>query len=491
VGWEDPDPAEVVPLLTGQDWDVLRSRYDPNLIGRPLARCLEVAESAGARCAVIETRYVDVDYRSEYSNFFSKTFAEIPDTTHRVHFFASDLSEDDLADLSDEVRSGYLGYIVIRPSELGRVGRTMLAPPPEFRDAVPTAVSDQVNFFGHVLEVRGVPFAQQDTQFGRCAHVAAWICHYAAYLRGDVARRAMADFSLLADASVAEGRPLPSQGLTGLQLSNLMREFGLPPIVYRMGFLPGSGQEPAVPSHQEEDDPGTWDTRAIAVLCRFLNSGYPVLVGTHDHAFVIVGYRREDREGARWIRFIRHDDQRGPYLPVDDILADVDGATGHRHSPWQLLLAPVPAELWLLPEAAERVGRSLIRRYDTLAGTQSLEGLERVGRLTFRTTAMSSARYKQMAAQRGLDKTSARELRLARLSRLVWVVEAVDRQAREAGRPSVLGEVVFDSTSSDMAPNVLALRVPGALLVKQTDGTIRSPLPATDQLTMSAAKFQP
>ena len=51
MGWEDPDPAEVVPLLTGQDWDVLRSRYDPNLIGRPLARCLEVAESAGSSIA--------------------------------------------------------------------------------------------------------------------------------------------------------------------------------------------------------------------------------------------------------------------------------------------------------------------------------------------------------------------------------------------------------------------------------------------------------
>ena len=123
-------------------------------------------------------------------------------------------------------------------------------------------------------------------------------CRVDLSLRGLSARRRRAPGPWLTSAcsltqASAEGGPLPSQGLTGLQLSNLMREFGLPPIVYRMGFLPGSGQEPAVPSHQEEDDPGTWDTRAIAVLCRFLNSGYPVLVGTHDHAFVIVGYRRE------------------------------------------------------------------------------------------------------------------------------------------------------------------------------------------------------
>lgn len=491
MGWEDPDPADVVPLTTQSDWDRLRSRYDPNLLGRPLERCLEVARSAGARTVVIETRYLDLDYRSEYSAFFSRTFAEIPDTTHRLHFFKGDLDADQLSSLSAQARRGYVGYVVIRPSPLGRVGRTVLAPPPSLRRAVHAAVTDRVSLFGQALEVTGVPFAQQDTQFGRCAHVAAWICHYSAHLRGDVRRRPMADFSLLADASVAEGRPLPSQGLTGLQLSNLMREFDLPPIHYRMGYLPGSGQEPPVPAHAPDDDPGTWDTRAIAVLCRFLNSSYPVLVGTHEHAFVIVGYRRTKRNGKPWITFVRHDDQRGPYLDVDDVLDDVDPATGDHYSPWQLLLAPVPDKLWLLPEAAERIGRDLLLRYDNLEGAGTLATLRSTQRLTFRTTAMTSSRFKERAARRGLDVDSTRELRLARFSRLVWVVEAIDRQARDSRMPSVVGEVVFDSTSSDVSPNVLALRVPGALLIHQTDGTIRSPLPATTNAVASAARFQP
>jgi hypothetical protein len=491
MGWDDPDPADVVPLQGQQDWDDVRHRYDPNLLDRPLERCLEVARAGGARTVVVETRYLDLDYRSEYSSFFSKTFAEIPDTAHRLHFFKADVLVEELDQLPAATRRAYLGYMTIRPSPLGRVGRTMLAPPPRLKSSVQTGVSDWVNFFGQRLDISGVPFAQQDTQFGRCAHVAAWICHYTAVLRGDVSRRAMADFSLFADPSVAEGRPLPSQGLTGLQLSNLMREFELPPIVYRMGFLPGSGQEPPLPPHDPEDDPGTWDTRAIAVLCRFLNSGYPVLVGTHEHAFVIVGYRREIRDGQTWIGFIRHDDQRGPYLEVDNILDDVDPGTGHRHSPWQLLLAPVPDKLWLLPEAAERTGRELLLRYDALAGTDTFTTLQETGRLTFRTIAMPSARYKERAASRGLDDEARRELRLARLSRLIWVVEAVDRDARSAGTPSVLGEVVFDSTSSDVAPNVLAIRVPGALLIQQTDGTIRSPLPSTIETVTSAAPFQP
>ena len=490
MGWEDPDPAEIVSLHQPSDWQNLRSRYDPNLVGRPFERCLEVAEENGAKTLVIETRYIDLDYRSEYSNFFSRTFSEIPDTTHRLHFFKAEIQPAEITALPPEAQKSYLGYVIVRPNSLGRVGRTVLKPPPGMGNSVQSSVRDYINFFGQKLSVQGVPFAQQDTQFGRCAHVAAWMCHYTAHLRGDVSRRPMADFSLNADASVAEGRPFPSQGLTGLQLSNLMRDFDLPPIVYQMGKLPSSGQEPPLPPHGDDDDPGTWDTRSIPVLCRFLNSSYPVLVCTHDHVFVVIGYRRASRGESHWIEFVRHDDQRGPYLRIEDTLNDIDPATRDPYSPWRLLLAPVPEKLWLLPEAAERTGREYLLAYDAVAGTKTFRALWKSGDITFQTTAMTSSRYKEEAAKRGLDDNSVRELRLARLSRLVWVVEAIDRSARRDGSPSVIGEVVFDSTSSDEDPNVLVLRVPGALLIQQTDGTIRSPLESTKDAVKPAARFQ-
>lgn len=84
MGWEEPDPAEVVPLQNAQDWDDLCSRYEPNVLGRPLDRCLEVARSNRARTVVIETRYLDLDYRSEYSSFFSRTFTAMPALRRRT-----------------------------------------------------------------------------------------------------------------------------------------------------------------------------------------------------------------------------------------------------------------------------------------------------------------------------------------------------------------------------------------------------------------------
>lgn len=494
--WESPDPAELVLLRSPAQWKSLAQRY-PAINPRPFERCLEVAQSAGAKVAVIETRYLDEDYRSEYSAYFSKTFAEIPDTTHRIHFFRGDLSADVMWRLPPD--HGYLGFVVIRPSALGLVGRTMLVPPPELAAAVRAAVEAEVSFFGQRLTVRAVPFAQQDAQFGRCAHVAAWICHYTAALRGDVARRSMADFSLQADARVAEGRPVPSLGLTGLQLTNLLCDFGLPPLYYRMGELPTPDPDDPPPAHRPNQDPGEWDSRIIPITCRYLNSGYPVLVGTYGHAFVLVGYERQARpDEPDWIRFVRHDDQRGPYLGVGDIFDDIDVATGDAYGPWSIMIAPVPERLWLAPEPAERAGRELLRSVSREAFAHGLSGrastvhsLEARGHIAYRTYAISATAFKSAAASRGLDDLAVREYRLARLPRLVWVVEAIDRRKRAAGEPCVLGEAVLDSTSSDHDPRELIVRVPGALAVTQTDGTVRFPMRTIRHACLSAAATPP
>ncbi|MBM2812829.1 MAG: hypothetical protein HW416_3588, partial [Chloroflexi bacterium] len=182
--WEQPDPAEIVALRSSADWDALRNRYAAPGRDRPFGRCLEVARLGGATTAVIETRYIDSDYRSEFSVFHSKTFAPVPDTTHRLHFFTQAIGAEHLGRLPDD--PGYVGYVVVRStsstlgptlSRLGTVGRTMLQPPPEMHSAVRTLVKGRVNFFGEALEVEAAPFMEQDTRLLRCAHVAAWMYH--------------------------------------------------------------------------------------------------------------------------------------------------------------------------------------------------------------------------------------------------------------------------------------------------------------------------
>jgi hypothetical protein len=246
-------------------------------------------------------------------------------------------------------------------------------------------------------------------------------------------------------------------------------------------LAPWADPAPQSPSGQSKLHPGLWDTRLIGICCRYLNSGFPVLVATGDHAFVLCGYRREPRDGKRdWITFIRHDDQRGPYLAVGDILDDADPDSGYRYSPWECLIVPLPTKLWLPPEPAEYVGAVLMRGLAQAVRSQvpeaeSLFKLIEGGRLALRTYAAPANTFKARL-ERGMDERLLREYRLARFSHYVWVVEAVDRDQRKDGLPCVIGEAIFDATSSENEPNLLALHVPGAAWVHRTSGPPRFPI---------------
>jgi hypothetical protein len=79
MSWEEPWQGELLPLLDDLQWSTLLDRYpsEPPISATAFRRCLDVLRSNGAKSVVIETRYVDADYRGEYSTFFpahSKVF---------------------------------------------------------------------------------------------------------------------------------------------------------------------------------------------------------------------------------------------------------------------------------------------------------------------------------------------------------------------------------------------------------------------------------
>jgi hypothetical protein len=486
--WDLPDPAHVVTPADDAEWDSLLSRYYGHVNDMPLARCVQVARSHGARTVVTETRYVDLDYRSEHHAYYGRGYADVPAHAHRLHFFAGAVDAGtDLSNLPED--HGYIGYIVIRPVPVGPVSRSML-PPPADTPGVRCCVTEEVGFFGQTLNVTAVPFGQQDTGLGACAHVAAWVCHYTAALRGDVARRPRGDFALQSDPSLSPERALPSTGLTVQQLSDLLRRFDLPPIFYVLGQLPSARLpwQPADPTPVLDQVGGRWDTRVSAVMCRHLNGGYPVLVGTNDHAFVVIGWSR-DANDPKHILFIRHDDQQGPYLPVhnplDDVVTQMNGQP-RAYGPWRTLQVPLPPKLWLAPENAERKAGSLLVQAisaplaaavgkHTGGKIEDLPALVTGRHLALRTYASSSESFKRSVTDLGLDPAHSRAYRLARLPKHVWVVEVVDRRLRDAGQPCVLGEALVDATSSNNSPDVVAYRLHGAHMVQTTGRTWRGP----------------
>ena len=162
-------------------WDALANEYGGHQV---LRQCLRVARDGGCKTVIVENRYVDADYRSEFSAFWSLKFAGRPGFARRMHFFAEEIADEEVSALSSD--AAYLGYMVLRPVSNGVVGRAVLQPPPQIsnKGATLATIVDRVSFFGTELHVRGAPFCQQDGEFVRCAHAAAWICHYTSYGRG-------------------------------------------------------------------------------------------------------------------------------------------------------------------------------------------------------------------------------------------------------------------------------------------------------------------
>lgn len=463
--WVDPNTHGW--LHTPRDnraWVALLRRYGA-APDDPLARVFEVARANRCLSVVEENRYVDPDYRSEYSAFWSHRFPTRPAFARRLHFFRRRLATDRLHRIRQS--DGYIGYSVLKPVGQGRVGRTMLVPPPRLSRATLAVATDHVSLYGAPLAVTGFPFCQQDAEYLRCAHVAAWMCHYYAYLRGLTGRRITAELVQTVPPAVDQPeRALPSPGLTLNQIQALFGATGQPALFYGASKMPEvEGVDNPIPRRDAKGRilaPGLWDTRIFSVVCRYLNAGFPVLIGTEDHAIVAIGWYRERGR----IRFVISDDQWGPYQVIPSPFTYAKG-------PWWSFMVPLPPKTYLSGEMAESTAHLLIRAYGAIQGAPAawadLAQKLTTRDVSLRTFLRSNVDYKSAVARQGRGDEVTRILRLARLPHWIWVVEAHNRALRDRNRRSVLAEFLFDSTSWDKRPRLDALSLPALTTVYPPD----------------------
>jgi hypothetical protein len=461
LAWADPDThGWVIHPADDSDWNDLIEEYAGDY-PKPFKQVVATVRSGGCRTVVVENRYVDADYRSEYSAFWSLKFENQSPFARRLHFFAESLTDEQLHSLPDN--PGYLGYSVLRPVPQGSVGRTVLAPPPELSQATLTRISDTISLFGNSLTVEGVPFCQQDGEYLRCAHAAAWMCHYSAYRNGIVGRHTTAKLVGLTPSMLSVQRALPSKGMTQNQLQAVFGGLGQPALFYGLSNLPQVrgvvDPEPILDEDEEPLPPGLWDTRMYSIICRYLNSGFPVLVSSEDHAFVLVGWFREGEE----VHFVACDDQIGPY---EIIKSPFD----HYKAPWMSLMIPLPPKVFLSGESGENAGYitllSLARRIPQLnALADDLDA----GRLQLRSSLKLGSAYKDEIGSKTSSSEVLRTLRLSRLPRWVWIVEAHMRGECEADKSCVFAEAMYDSTSFDLSPRLISVSLPGVVAVYPPD----------------------
>jgi hypothetical protein len=93
AGWIDPNTHGWIRApRTDDEWAALALEYGAQH-PRPLEEILRHVRASGCRTVVIEHRYVDSDFRSEFSAFWSLRFDSVPAYTRRLHFFTVELSD--------------------------------------------------------------------------------------------------------------------------------------------------------------------------------------------------------------------------------------------------------------------------------------------------------------------------------------------------------------------------------------------------------------
>jgi hypothetical protein len=397
------------------DLEALRERYETGDKSIQLGNVIDYLEEMGADSILVESPYVDFDYRSEYSNLYARSFNPPSDKCERLLFYAG---------------KDFLGFLVARPL-VKPVGRTAVKPPPSLERFVCCLAPHVARPYGQEELVSAWPFMSQDGVYGRCAHAAIWAIARYHHLRHRSPRYSIAAVAEASGTRASVDKTSVSGGLHLHQVADAFAGLGLPAVSYNPEHL-SSGQN------------------LEAVICRYLNSGFPVALNTPNHLTVLTGY---GHEGDR-LFFIRSDDNREPYERVEHWEEGRD-----RLKKWEALLVPLPGRIHVPGESAEIQGQlAFLEQAGATAETEPYRDAYRSGEFRIRSYAIEAAEYKKALEDRYPNADVVRHHQRTPAPVWIWVTEF---QRRVAKKQRVVAEIAIDATSHPNAPQPVFCNLPG------------------------------
>ena len=386
----------------------VRERYQALGPSRQLDRIFSNALDAGATSVFVDSPYIDLDFRSDLSHYYGRSFRPPPSATERL-IFTNDVE--------------VLGTCVVRPLPQ-QVGRTLLPPPERQRPYVTCIAEMPVHAFGARWAARGYPFTSQDGEYGVCAHAAIWSIARYHHLRFGTDRQST---SGIIEAAGLRERPDKTARSNGLYAQDVVRAFrgiGLPALQYDIASIP-----------QTFDGTETADS----IIQRYLNSGIPVALLAAGHMMVVIGYGQDD-SGDYF--YIVSDDNYGAYERVR-LAPDAD--------PTAMLVVPQPGRMHVNGEAAEtRAEQAFEDRLRAAEGPSHLFGPWMEGDISTRTYATPSASYLENLPNRELPNSIQQHHIYAPKGNWIWITEFHDPNPSVT---SILGEIAVDATSLQLDPS--------------------------------------
>ncbi len=226
---------------------------------------------------VYEPFYICKDHRNLFSSFYSKKFVTISPYCERLHFFNDSISDlHHLKCYPEEYCESYMGYSVIRPIYNRCLGRTVIDPYKIGKKLERGYFLLRTKFYphisGNIFPVYGFPYISQDTEATVCAHSSLWgICRYLSQRYS--AYKEIYPFDLVNMTDTTLGRTSPYRGMTYLDYSKILTEFGTYPLIIRLRTM------------DTDTNPDKFKE-----LFTYIESGFPIIASFGGHAVTIIGH---------------------------------------------------------------------------------------------------------------------------------------------------------------------------------------------------------
>lgn len=167
----------------------------------------------------------------------------------------------------------YYGYIVLRPTVDGtKFGRTLIDPKILIAEKAYIALCDfKAHIAGNTMSISSYPWKSQETDISVCAHTATWTI--LRYFGNKFKNYADTTIGQIVSASNNDwGRKTPSIGLNPIQVSDILKKYGLSPLILQC----------------EKD----LDDKFIEEVMAYIESGLPMVgfLYPRRHAVSIIGH---------------------------------------------------------------------------------------------------------------------------------------------------------------------------------------------------------
>ena len=371
----------------------------------------------------------------------STSVAKPSTESDQAHFFDSTVSYDearsDIACTDRRPQDHYFGYIVLRPTIVATLGRSLFSPDMRL-GARGRAIQSRhhVNLLGHRLPVWGFPSMAQHIDIAVCAHVSCWaILRYYSETFPQHPEYLLHDITKLV-APFDPGGLLPSLGFNVLQAERVFQAAGCFPLL--VGRRKSSSDE-----------------AFFYQFLAYLESGFPLFVEipSKAHAVVIVGYNWKKTTVSPqatpshvWTQvetLLTVDDNLLPYATVPlQSNPTASQSPSYAADLFNSFIVALPEKIYYPADAIEVLCRAVQSSLESSRGAER-EPLE-LQRYFITTVSRLREHAREHESLLG-DSLVGLIMRLE-TAQFVWVVEYCSVAQWQAGR--VAARVIVDATAS-------------------------------------------